>query len=223
MSNDNKTAYNSSEYDGHIVNVLPFYHEYHNQIVNLAEVYKPGAVDWLDTGCGTGTLAAKVLETRQNVRFTLSDPSEKMLKEAEKKLAGRNIRFINKASHEFEFESEYDVITAVQSHHYYRPDERQKAVLNCYRALRNGGVFITFENIRMSTDISDAIGLKRWVSFLEKHGNSEQDIQMHIDRRGAEVFPITVEEHIDLLKRCGFRSVDILWAAYLQAGLWAIK
>ena len=75
----------------------------------------------------------------------------------------------------------------------------------------------------MSSDDSDAIGMKRWLRFLEKHGNSEQDIKMHIDRRGVELFPITVEQHIDLLKRCGFRSVDILWISYLQAGLWAIK
>ena len=89
--------------------------------------------------------------------------------------------------------------------------------------MRDGGVVIAFENIRMSADLSDAIGMKRWVGFLEKHGNSEQDIKMHIDRRGVEIFPITVEQHIALLKRCGFRSVDLLWASYLQAGFWAVR
>ena len=196
---------------------------YHDQIIKLVQICRPGTVDWLDTGCGTGTLAAKVLETRQNVRFTLSDPSEKMLNEAVKKLGQSSIRFINKASHELDFDSEYDVITAVQCHHYYRPDERQKAVSNCYRALRDGGLFITFENIRMSSDESDAIGMKRWVKFLREHGNPEHDIKMHINRRGVEIFPITTEQHIQLLKQCGFRSVDLLWASYLQAGLWAVK
>ena len=68
------------------------------------------------------------VEKRQNVRFTLSDPSENMLNEAKKKLEGKKNRFMNLASHEFEFESEYDVITAVQCHHYYRPEEREKAI-----------------------------------------------------------------------------------------------
>ena len=223
MSNDNRSAYDSNIYDEHIVNVLPYYREYHGQIIDLVQAYKQDTIDWLDTGCGTGTLALRVLEKEQNVRFTLCDPSEKMLNEAEKKLNDKNIRFIKAASHEFDFNSEYDVITAVQSHHYYKPDERAKAVSNCYRALRDGGVFITFENIRMSSENSDAIAMKRWVNFLREHGNSEQDIKMQIDRRGVETFPITIEQHIELLKRTGFKSVDILWASYLQAGFMAIK
>ena len=223
MSNDNRSAYGSSEYDEHIVNVLPYYREYHDQIIDQVRAYKQDAVDWLDTGCGTGTLAARVLEKEQNVRFTLCDPSEKMLDVAKKKLKDKNVRFVNAASHELAFESEYDVITAVQCHHYYKTEEREEAVLNCYRALRDGGIFITFENIRMSSETSDAIAMKRWVNFLRDHGNSEQDIKMQIDRRGVETFPITVEEHIDLLKRSGFRSLDILWASYLQAGFVAIK
>ncbi len=223
MSNDNRSAYDSNIYDEHIVNVLPYYREYHGQIIDLVRAYKQDTIDWLDTGCGTGTLALRVLEKEQNVRFTLCDPSEKMLNEAEKKLGDKNIRFIKAASHEFDFNSEYDVITAVQSHHYYKPDERAKAVSNCYRALRDGGIFITFENIRMSSENSDAIAMKRWVNFLREHGNSEQDINMHIERRGVETFPITIEQHIALLKRTGFKSVDILWASYLQAGFVAIK
>ena len=223
MSTDNKSAYDSNIYDEHIINVLPYYREYHDQIIDLVRAYKQDPIDWLDTGCGTGTLASNVLKLEQNVRFTLCDPSERMLNEAEKKLGDKNIHFIKAASHEFDYDSEYDVITAVQSHHYYRPDERARAVSNCYRALRNGGIFITFENIRMSSETSDTIAMKRWVKFLREHGNSEQDIKMQIDRRGVETFPITIEQHIDLLRRSGFRSVDILWASYLQAGFMAIK
>ena len=223
MSNDNRSAYDSNIYDEHIVNVLPYYREYHGQIIDLVRAYKQDTIEWLDTGCGTGTLASRVFEKEQNVRFTLCDPSEKMLNEAEKKLGDKNIRFIKAASHELDFNSEYDVITAVQSHHYYKPDEREKAVSNCYRALRDGGIFITFENIRMSSENSDAIAMKRWVNFLREHGNSEQDINMQIERRGVETFPITIEQHIELLKRTGFKSVDILWASYLQAGFVAIK
>lgn len=223
MNNDNKSAYDSSIYDEHIVNVLPYYREYHDQIIDLVQAYEQDTIDWLDTGCGTGTLASRVLEKGLNVRFTLCDPSEKMLNEAQKKLKDKSVSFIKAASHELDLDSEYDVISAVQSHHYYRPDERAKAVSNCYRALRDGGVFITFENIRMSSDASDAIAMKRWVTFLRDRGNSEQEIKMQIDRRGVETFPITVEQHIDLLKRSGFKSVDILWASYLQAGFMAIK
>ena len=146
--------------------------------------------DWLDTGCGTGTLARRVMEERSDVKFTLCDPSEKMLTEAKGKLADSDIRFFNISSQQLTFESEFDVVTAVQSHHYLK---------------------------------SDAIALTRWSQFLVDHGNSTEDVQMHLDRRGTEVFPITIEMHINLLRECGFRSVDLLWTSYLQAGFWAVK
>ena len=75
----------------------------------------------------------------------------------------------------------------------------------------------------MSTGDSDAIALARWARFLGEHENSAEDVQMHIDRRGTEVFPITIEEHINTLRKCGFKSVDLLWTSFLQAGFWALK
>ena len=81
-------------------------------------------ISWLDTSCGTGTLAGRVLAEGEDVRFTLCDPEE---------------------------------------------------------------------------------------------------VEHHINRRGVEVFPITIEEHIRLLRARGFGSFDVLWTSYLQAGFWAIK
>ena len=220
---DNKSAYNSGIYDERIVNVLPFYREFHGQIIDLVMNTGVKNPNWLDTGCGTGSLACRILESRNDVKITLCDPSEKMLTEAKEKLAGNDIQFFNISSQQLTFDSEFDVVTAVQSHHYLQPDERRTAVEKCHQALRDNGIFITFENIRMSTDESDSIALARWARFLTNHGNSPEDVQMQLDRRGTEVFPITIEEHIKLLRECGFKSVDLLWSSYLQAGIWAVK
>ena len=220
---DNKSAYNSSVYDENIVSTLPYYREYHNQIIDLVKAMGTKDINWLDTGCGTGTLASRVLDSRDDVKFTLCDPSEQMLEIAQNKLCGSDIRVFNIASQMMTFDSEFDVVTAVQSHHYLKPDERKTAVENCFRALKDNGVFITFENIRMTTEDSDKIALKRWENFLSDHLKDPDIVKMHIDRRGVEVFPITIEEHIKLLREAGFKSVDVLWTSYLQSGFWAIK
>ncbi len=220
---DNSSAHNSDAYDGRIRSVLPYYEEYHGQIIDLVNAAKPGPVSWLDTGCGTGTLAARVLESRDDVKFTLCDPSDGMLKIAEKKLEGKNVKFEKLSSGELQYDSEFDVVTAVQCHHYLQMQEREKAVRNCRRALKEGGIFIAFENIRMTTGKSEEISLKRWKDYLEKHGNTPGEIDNQIKRRGSEVLPITIREHMELLEKCAFSSVNILWASYLQAGLWAIK
>ena len=220
---DNKSAYNSSVYDENIVSTLPYYREYHYQIIDLVKAMGKKDICWLDTGCGTGTLASRVLECRDDVKFTLCDPSCQMLEIAGDKLDGHDVKVFNIASQMMTFDSEFDVVTAVQSHHYLKPDERKLAVGNCFRALKNGGVFVTFENIRMTTEESDKTALKRWENFLSDHLKDPDIVKMHIDRRGVEVFPITIEEHIKLLREAGFKSVDVLWTSYLQAGFWAIK
>lgn len=220
---DNRSAYNSNVYDANIINTLPYYREYHNQIMDLVRAMGLKDINWLDTGCGTGTLCSRVLEERDDVRFTLCDPSEQMLERAKEKLQGRDIRFLNVQSQDLTFDSEFDVVTAVQCHHYLKPDARRNAVMNCCRALKENGVFVTFENIKMTTAESDAIALKRWENFLSDHLNDPEKVAHHMNRRGVEVFPITIEEHIKLLRECGFKSVDVLWTSYLQAGFWAVK
>ena len=220
---DNKSAHNSSVYDDRITSVLPYYREYHAQIIDLVDKLDIPNPNWLDTGCGTGTLAARVFEMRDDVRFTLADPSVGMLEKAKEKLSGRDVELINQSSLEISFTDEYDIVTAVQSHHYLQKDERKRAVQNCYEALKESGLFVTFENICMSDPKSDEIAMRRWVAFLEEHGNTPEEVQVQKDRRGVETLPITIEEHINLLRDCGFRSVDMLWTSYLQAGFWAIK
>ena len=115
---DNKSAHNSGVYDDRITSVLPYYREYHAQIIDLVDKLDIPNPNWLDTGCGTGTLAARVFEMRDDVRFTLADPSVGMLEKAKEKLSGRDVAFINQSSLEISFTDEYDIVTAVQSHHY---------------------------------------------------------------------------------------------------------
>lgn len=220
---DNSSAYNSNIYDGHITNVLPYYREYHYQVLDVVRAKGIESPSWLDTGCGTGTLALRIRETFPKASLTLCDPSENMLDIARSKMSGGGVRFYNLSSQQLSFENEFDVVTAIQCHHYLDAEGREQAERACYNALKESGVFMTFENIRMETDEADSVALKRWQTFLEEHGNSPEDVKMHIERRGVEVFPITIEQHLELLRKVGFRSVNVLWTSYLQAGFWAIK
>ena len=223
---DNSSAYNACVYDQSIINTLPYYTEFFKQITDLVEKSGKTDISWLDTGCGTGTMACNVLSQRKDVAFTLCDPSENMLEEAKAKLSAKtsiDITYINKCSQELDFTNRFDVITAVQCHHYLQPDEREVATRKCFEALKDNGIYITFENIRMSTEESDRIALDRWTDFIRTNFQDEEKVRKHVARRGTEVHPITIEEHLALLRKCGFKSVNLLWTSYLQAGFWAIK
>ncbi len=70
-------------------------------------------------------------------------------------------------------------------------DRRIESVLPYYQEFH---IFITFENISLSSPRSEKIAVERWKNFLASCGKSPEEIQSHLDRRGTEVLPITIEQ-----------------------------
>ena len=54
-------------------------------------------------------------------------------------------------------------------------------------------------------------------------GKDAEAVKDHMKRFDSEYFPITVEEHLKLLKACGFQTVELFWYSYMQAGFYCIK
>lgn len=221
---DNDSAFNSVEYDTKIETVLPYYSEFNKQIYDLVNVLEFKNLKWLDTGCGTGNLIYNIKNDYPEAEFVLCDPSENMLAAAKSKFKDiKNVQFRNISSQQLDYKNEFNIVTSIQSHHYLGKKQRAKAVEKCYNALKYGGVYITFENISLSSSESDNIGMKRWKNYMIKNGKTEEETKRHIARRNTEVFPITISEHIRLLKEMGFSTVDMLWVSYMQAGFFAVK
>lgn len=222
---DNKSSYNSFEYDDKINTTLPYYEEFHRQVIDVICAMDFHKIKWLDTGCGTGKTARKALEELGGVDidFTLCDISNEMLSIARDILGDNGITYRNISSQELDYSEQFDVVTAIQCHHYLSGTERKMAVEKCYNALKENGIFIAFENIRLESDHADVIAVKRWENYMISNGKTEQEVLDHTRRRGKVVLPITVAEHLDLLKNSGFQCVELLWFSYMQAGFLAIK
>lgn len=226
--NNNKAAHFADEYDQKINITIPHYGDFHKETLSLVKVIKSNPGKWLDTGCGTGTMVLNAVRVFTETGFILADPSKLMLDIAAEKLKGcsnRGIKFLEPVStqdldfHDYSF----DVITAIQSHHYLDLETRRKATCNCFRMLKNRGVYITFENTRPLTEMGIKVGLERWRNFQTGEGKPADEADRHMDRFGKEYFPITVFEHVELLKDAGFSTVELFWMSYMQAGFYAVK
>lgn len=222
---DNKSSYNSFEYDSKINMTLPYYDEFHRQVIDVIRTMNLNKLNWLDTGCGTGKTARKALEelVEMDIDFTLCDISNEMLNIARDILGDHGITYRNISSQALDYSEQFDVVTAIQCHHYLSKTERKTAIENCYHALKENGIFITFENIRLENDKADLLAVKRWKNYMISNGKTKQEVREHAQRRGKVVFPITVAEHLDLLKNSGFQCAGLLWFSYMQAGFLAIK
>lgn len=221
---DNKSAFNANAYDANVRKVIPYYDEFYKQVFGIIKAYlgnKPLSV--LDCGCGTGTFGKTALDFLNIKALVLCDPSEKMLDDAKKKLENRNCEFLLSGSEELSFESRFDVVTAIQSHHYFDKAARETAVKNCFCALKPGGVFIYFENTAPFTEDGKDIMLSRLGEYQLGAGRSAEDVKSHLARYNKEFFPITIGEHLELLNKTGFKSSELFWHSYMQSGFYAIK
>ena len=181
----------------------------------------------LDAAGGNGMNTEFLL--RQGHTVTLLDSDPEMLQQAHQKLKSYpfgDILFLKPLPTQ-DFPpgicTSPDVITAIQAHHYLSADQRKKATVACYDLLKDKGVYVTFENVRPATDEGTAIGKNYWKSFLLKGGRDSAAVDAQLTRFDREFFPITLAEHMALLKETGFRVVELFWYSYMQAGFYAIK
>ncbi len=208
-----------ADFDRSVIFRIPGYREMRQKVSDSVSSSGRSPAMWLDAGCGTGSFVEENLRRFPKTQFILSDPSSDMIAAAKKRLNGNyRCAFVTKPTDELNFgDSTLDVITAVLSHHYYRPDEKSKAVENCFRMLKDGGTYIFVEHAPPGPDYSE------WRKFQIGNGISEDDADVFFARCGKEFFPMSEEEHIRMLKGCGFSKAEKFWESVSDIGFIAVK
>ncbi len=226
---DNVTAHNASEYDMNITKTIPFYEQFHDETIHLLQHYNQTIEKWLDIGCGTGTLIEKVMPLFKDTEFILCDSSDKMLEEAKvklQKLDKHSLRYLSPCisqNIETYLHEKVNAITAICVHHYLSKEDRFLATSQCYNVLDEEGIYVTFENIKPSSLEGIEIALERWGDFQLRQGKVYEEVEKHKARFDNAYYPISIEEHMALLKKVGFKVCEVFWCSYMQAGFYAIK
>jgi tRNA (cmo5U34)-methyltransferase len=220
---DNTTPYTAHHYESEVLRTIPLYAELCATVIDVALAAVPSPATWLDTGAGTGQLVAAARERAPQTRFFVADPSAAMLEHARARLADLGPeRFLSVTTQELPGGPPLDVITAVQCHHYGDMDARERALTRCRARLAPGGALVVFENVRAESERGDALQRARWRAWLRAQGRDDRTIEAYFAREGRVIFPVRVTEHLDLLRRVGFPTVEIVWRAYGQAGFLAL-
>lgn len=223
-TNDNLTAHAADDYEHEVKKTIPCHAQMIDLAIEIGFAAIPAATRWLDTGCGPGSLVAEARRFAPDVAFFLADPSPAMLGLARAKnpeIPAEN--FLPFPSDALPDTAPFDVITAVQSHHYYaEPRGREGALRRCFALLRPGGALLVFENVRAETDLGHALQRRRWAAFQHSQGRDQATVDAHLARENTKFFPLRESEHLALLQRVGFTTVETIWRAHGQAGFLAI-
>jgi tRNA (cmo5U34)-methyltransferase len=223
---DNTSSHNAEKYNHQIRLTIPHYDDIHNEILNFVKVQCPNPKTWLDTGCGTGSFVRKAQDIFPDTEFFIADPSEGMLSEAKKALNGCRYTIIGSCGTSeipATVNRRFDIITAIQCHHYLSQEGRADAGRSCYSLLNNGGFYITSENIRPFSEDGIARSLASWGAFQRDFGRSDAEVKNHLARFDHEYFPITVIEHLQGFRDAGFPVAEILWISGMQGVFWCRK
>lgn len=223
---DNASSHNAREYDRNIRQTIPHYDDIHNEILDFVKTQCPEPETWLDTGCGTGSFVRKAHGRFPRTGFCIADPSDGMLRVATDTLHECRYSVLGRCGTgdlPEVTDRRFDVITAIQCHHYLSLEGRRDAVRACYSLLNEGGFLITSENIRPFSDEGIDRSLASWKAFQMNTGRSEKEVISHLARFDHEYFPVTVTDHLRNFHDAGFPVAEILWLSGMQCVFWCRK
>jgi len=192
-----------------------------------AKYVNPSAKDLLDIGCGAGNYTLKMLSKISNLNCTLNDLSMPMLERAQQRVAPQTngkVSVIQEDMRNLSLADEsFDIVLAAATFHHLRDDADWEHVFSkLYKALRPGGSIWISDLIIHDTVPLEKLFHQRYSDYLETLGGPEYRRKV-LDYIEHEDTPRSVNFQMDLLRKVGFKSVEILHKNSYFAAFGAIK
>ena len=196
-------------------------------VAQVVATIHPQGTAILDLGCGAGNYALKLLRSMPNANVTLVDLSGQMLARAVERVQPQttgkvvtiqgDLRAVELGVEQF------DVVTAGATLHHLRSDPEWELVFEkVWRAVKPGGSFWIIDLIEQSTPELQALMWRRWGEYLTGlQGDAYREkVFSYVD---MEDTPHSLVFQLDLLRRVGFRHLEILHKTACFAAFGGIK
>jgi len=196
-------------------------------ITQAAAATNPQATAMLDVGCGAGNYTLKMLELLPGLEVTLVDLSRSMLNRAEARISLAEVGQITPYQADIRElglgEGVFDIILASAVLHHLREDAEWEAVFaKFYAALKPGGSIWISDLIEHSTAGVQAMMWDRYGDYLTEFKDEiyRDQVFAYIEQEDT---PRPLLFQIDMLRKVGFGSVEILHKNSCFAAFGAIK
>lgn len=215
----------AQQYDGIVKDLIPYYLQMVEAIVNTIPFDNSDSIEVIDLGCGTGTVARAVKNAYPKASLTCLDISGNMLQVADSKLSdAHDTTYINTDFYSFNFSRQYDaVVSSLALHHLVTPEDKRNFYKKIYCGLKAGGIFINADIVLASTDILQQQFMKQWKSFMCRNVSMDEVLNKWIPKYYEEDSPASLADHFKMLKEAGFDIVDVVWKYYNFAVYMAVK
>ncbi len=201
------------EFDRIIRNLIPHYDAMIRALVDAIPFEKSTQIRAIDLGCGTGTIAAQILEAFPNAQITCLDLSENMIAVARTKLARNSrVKYIAADFETYDFSGRYDaIVSALALHHIATEEAKKRFYRRIYESLNPGGVFYNADVVLASNEHLQRIYLNEWRAFMNRSVSSEEIEGKWIPKYQDEDHPAKLTDHLLWMAEFGFTHLDVIW------------
>ena len=196
-------------------------------VAEAAAATTPNARHVLDVGCGAGNYTLKLLQRLANLDVTLIDLSRPMLDRATERVCKATSGTVTAVQGDIREiglpEGGFDVILAAAVLHHLRADAEWHEVFGrFYRALRPGGSVWIFDHVESSIPEIQELMHHRWGKYLTRL--RDEAYRDHVFAyHEKEDMPRPLLFQLDMLRRAGFASVEVLHKNVCFAAFGAVK
>ena len=183
-------------------------------LTQIAASVCPNAKSVLDLGCGAGNFTLKLLDLIPNLDCTLVDLSLPMLDKAKERISKVSQGKISTIQTDFlnlQLPAEtFDIVITGAAMHHLRTDEEWETVFTkIFKSLKKGGCFWISDLILHDNPAINQLMWKRYADYLEGIGGKayQENVFAYIDKEDT---PRSVMYQLDLMKKIGFSTVDVL-------------
>lgn len=184
-------------------------------VVDALRASMPPTPHILDLGAGTGNLSRRVLAGIPDSHITLVDFSDNMLGGCKTVLADFEGRYDIDCRDFFQADfpagSVDGVVASFAIHHARGDDEYLSLYRKIHSWLAPHGVFACCDVIEGGNANWTRINEEGWQDHLRSVSFEEAQIDHIFANYHSEDTPISLPQHLALLKQAGFASVDVLW------------
>ena len=177
-------------------------------------IANPAARDVLDVGCGAGNWTVKLLERLPGLNATLLDLSRPMLARAEARVRASGASSVTAIQADVRgatfADASFDAVVAgAVLHHLRGVDEWHATFAALHRWLRPGGSLWVYDLVDHESPAVAALMRERYGAHLDAIGGPghREKVFAYSD---AEDSPRPVAFQLDMLRRAGFASVDVI-------------
>ena len=183
-------------------------------ITEAAKRIVPQAENVLDVGCGAGNYTLMMLSKVQNLNCTLVDLSQPMLDKALERVSEKTNGLIEIFQGDVRTvklkEDNYDIILAGAVLHHLRDDmDWETTFEKLYALLKPGGCLMISDLITQDTEVLTEYTWDLYGNYLE-HMNGKAYRQTVLQYIEKEDSPRSMNYQLDLMKKVGFKRVEIL-------------